>query len=79
MAPGAALALCDRCGAAVVVPVLWHENGSASWWIRRRCGACGAVRETIAGNAEAAAYDAYLRRGMEQIRREVTPLTGSVG
>ena len=34
----AKLVVCRRCGADVVNPVAWHEQGETHWWMRLRCG-----------------------------------------
>ena len=64
----AKLVVCPTCSADCVVPTDWAEHDERHWWIRLRCGACGAVREVIEPDAVAQRYDAELNHGMDQIR-----------
>ena len=59
---------CERCGAEAFVPVKWEERGRSFWWIRARCGRCGLVREAVATDEEALAFDRDVMRGMVEIR-----------
>ena len=59
------LDLCGVCGAEFVCPVTWSESGPDGWWLRLRCGECGASRE----------YDSQLDEGMSAINRAADRLS----
>jgi uncharacterized Zn finger protein len=63
----ARLIVCGRCGCDCVNPVSWHEQGETHWWIRLRCGECGAVREVEVADEEARRFESQLDRGVRQI------------
>jgi hypothetical protein len=60
------LTVCRSCASDTVIPTDWAERGR-SWWMRVRCGACGASREFVVADAAAQRYDADLDRGMGEI------------
>jgi hypothetical protein len=68
------LDLCGACGEPFVCPVTWSEHGPADWWLRLRCGECGASREVVASNAMVAEYDSQLDEGMREINAEAERL-----
>jgi hypothetical protein len=72
-APGR-LVHCERCDSDFVNPVSWHERGETDWWIRLRCGECGAVREVEVSNHEARRFDRELDQGLERIAATVARL-----
>jgi hypothetical protein len=61
------LGVCGRCGAAVVVPVRWHEAGDDAWWMALRCGACGARQEVVVPDAEAERFGDALDAAVAEI------------
>jgi len=65
--PHAELTVCDTCSSDFVNPTDWAEQDGARWWIRLRCGECGASREVVVPQAAAERYDHDLNRGMETI------------
>ena len=67
-APPPSLVVCPSCSADRVVPVDWREHDKQNWWIRLRCGACGASREVVVPDATAKRYDVELDRGTREIR-----------
>ena len=69
------LDLCGVCGAEFVCPVTWSESGPDGWWLRLRCGECGASREVVASNAAVAEYDSQLDEGMSAINRAADRLS----
>jgi hypothetical protein len=68
------LVQCSSCGADLMNPVRWHDVDALTWWIRLRCGACGAVREVEASNAEARQLEADLDLGLARIAAAVVEL-----
>jgi hypothetical protein len=72
--PSGRLAHCERCDSDFVNPVSWHELGDTSWWIRLRCGECGAVREVEVSDEEAKRFDDELDRGLQKIVATVARL-----
>jgi hypothetical protein len=71
---GQELAVCAECRSDAVVPVRWHTHGAEHWWIRTRCGECGDVRERIARDVDAHAFDRRLRRTAQPIVRNLARL-----
>ncbi len=65
--PATQLHMCRECFEDFVHPVTWTESGSDSWWLRLRCGGCGAWRDVIATNAVVAEFDRVLDAGMDSI------------
>jgi hypothetical protein len=65
---------CARCDSDFVNPVSWDERGETDWWIRLRCGECGAVREVEVSNDEARRFDRELDVGLEWIAATVARL-----
>ena len=63
----ARLDLCSECDEGFVYPMSWSESGPAEWWLRLRCGACGAWREVVASNYLVDAFDRQLDGEMEMI------------
>jgi hypothetical protein len=74
--PGAfgRLVHCERCGSDFVNPVSWDERGETDWWIRLRCGACGAAREVEVSKAEARCFVGELDVGRATIAATVARL-----
>ena len=68
------LLICPSCGGDVVVPVDHLAVDGEHWWMRLRCGACGAGREMTVTNEDAQRYDRDLARGMAAIERTVKRL-----
>jgi hypothetical protein len=65
---------CWICGSEFVNPVFWHERDETHWWIRLRCGECGAVREVVVSNEDAKRFDDDLDRGVAKIGATVARL-----
>jgi hypothetical protein len=63
------LTVCGSCGSDSVIPTKWAERGARDWWMRLRCGACGASREVVVSDVAALRYDAELDRGTHEIAR----------
>jgi hypothetical protein len=72
--PGEELADCLKCGGSFVCPTEWETAGEASWWLHLRCGACGATRELVIGDAAAAGLDRTLGRHAAMIERAIAQL-----
>jgi hypothetical protein len=73
-APPGRLVHCARCDSDFVNPVSWDERGETGWWIRLRCGECGAVREVDVSDEEARRFDRELDQGLERIAATVARL-----
>jgi uncharacterized Zn finger protein len=71
---GKQLAVCGECGRDTVVPVRWRTDDATHWWIRVRCGECGAVRERIVRDEDAHAFERRLHRTAQPIRRNLALL-----
>ena len=71
--PHAELTVCPACSSDFVIPTDWAEQDGATWWIRLRCGECGASREVVVPHAAAQRYDHDLNRGMEPIAAALEP------
>jgi hypothetical protein len=67
MAPISALSTCVVCGARRVSPVDWDQRGPSWWWVRVRCGECGAFRQVVIDDAEAARFDMDLERAADEL------------
>jgi hypothetical protein len=65
---------CRRCAKDTTNPIRWHEHDDAHWWIRLRCGECGASRDVIVPDHEAQRLDCDLERGVAQIAAELAML-----
>jgi hypothetical protein len=57
--------LCPVCGADSVHQVGWQEADRAHWWVRLRCGECGAWRE---GTFSDEALEGFERKLDEEAR-----------
>jgi hypothetical protein len=68
------LVVCGACASAYVNPVAWEERGDRRWWIRLRCGECGARRELVVDNDTAQRFDRELDRGVRVIAAVVERL-----
>ena len=68
------LAHCALCGSDFVSPMDWEEHDRSSWWIRLRCGQCGASRDVVVPNETAKRYELALGRGTDSIRATLTRL-----
>ena len=66
-APRPQLGDCARCGAEMVVPVDWREEGDLAWWMSLRCGACGAREQRVVPNAEAERFGQRLDAAAAEI------------
>lgn len=64
--PFSSLTRCRACGAARMCPVSWAE-GRDGWWLRLRCGECGACREVVIDAVEAERYEVDLEIAAEEI------------
>jgi hypothetical protein len=64
----AALVDCVACRLDFVCPVAWEETDDTHWWIRLRCGACGASREIVIADEEAAVLERALDEQVASIR-----------
>ena len=71
----ATLADCAACGSDHVHPVEWSPHDGDHWWMRLRCGSCGASRETTVEDAEADLFDCELDRAQASIRRSAERLS----
>jgi hypothetical protein len=71
----ATLSDCSDCGADFVHPVEWSPNDGGTWWMRLRCGACGASREETVPDAEAERYDRELDLAEHRMRRAADRLS----
>ena len=69
-APDRDLTVCRGCRSRYVIPTDWAARDAASWWIRLRCGECGASGEVVVPDAVAQRYD----RGMHAIARALDRL-----
>jgi len=56
------LIVCERCGSDFVSPMEWAPHDEVYWWMRLRCGQCGAFREAIVSQEIADRYDRALDR-----------------
>jgi hypothetical protein len=65
---------CERCNSEFVAPVSWDGRGETDWWIRLRCGECGAVREVELSNQEAQCFVCELDMGRATIAATVARL-----
>ena len=54
--PFSALTTCRGCAAARMCPVNWAEGRDGAWWLRLRCGECGACRDVAIDAVEAERY-----------------------
>jgi len=72
--PPTGLCVCPLCRSDCVVPVDHLAADEEHWWMRLRCGACGAGREMTVTNEDAQRYDRDLARGMAAIERTVKRL-----
>jgi hypothetical protein len=61
------LVVCEMCGSDFVSPMEWAEHDATYWWMRLRCGQCGAFREAIVSQEIADRYDRALDRTSEPI------------
>ena len=60
---------CPDCGHAFICPIEWEPVGEEHWLIASRCGECGAWREEVMTNDEAARFDLALARQSAEIER----------
>src|SRR5215208_7949293 len=61
------LVVCEWCGSDFVSPMEWAPRDETYWWMRLRCGQCGAFREAIVSQEIADRYDRALDRTSEPI------------
>jgi len=61
------LIVCATCGSDFVSPLEWAEHDETYWWMRLRCGECGAFREVVVSQEIAGRYDRALDRTSEAI------------
>jgi hypothetical protein len=71
----ATLADCSACGSNHVHPVEWSPHNSDHWWMRLRCGSCGASREATVQDTDAELFDCELDRAQDSIRRDADRLS----
>ena len=65
--PFSRLTTCLACSAARMCPVSWAEGEHGAWWLRLRCGECGAFSEAVTDAAEAERYELDLEIAGEEI------------
>jgi hypothetical protein len=51
--PFSKLTICPACSAWRVCPMRWAERESGRWWLRLRCGECGAARDVVIARRDA--------------------------
>jgi transcription elongation factor Elf1 len=62
---------CEACGRDFVVPVSWIDLDAERWWIRIRCGECGATREVVVDDQTARRYEADVDAGVRELARRL--------
>ena len=65
--PFSRLTTCRACRAARMCAVSWAEGMDGTWWLRLRCGECGACREVVIDAEEADRYQVDLEIAAEEI------------
>ena len=63
----AGLIVCATCGSDFVSPMEWAEHDETYWWMRLRCGQCGAFREVVVSQEIADRYNRALDQTTEPI------------
>lgn len=70
---------CPECGGRLPCPMSWEPAGDEHWWIRLRCGDCGAWYEVTVSNERARRFDAELDADMREIARALDQLAPVAG
>ena len=65
--PAGGLIECLTCGSDFVSPMEWAPRDETYWWMRLRCGECGAFRVAVVSQEIADCYDRELDRTSELI------------
>jgi hypothetical protein len=60
---------CPVCRSRFLCPLDWGIADDDHWWVRSRCGECGAWCEQLITNEQAARLDRELDHQVNQIRR----------
>ncbi|HET9740751.1 MAG TPA: zinc ribbon domain-containing protein [Solirubrobacteraceae bacterium] len=74
-----ALRRCPECGGRLPCPMSREPAGDEHWWVRLRCGDCGAWYEVTISNERARRFDAEFDADMRAIARaleELSPVAG---